>query len=77
MKLKDVRTAIYDRLRDPLSQHSFKLNKSREAFVRAVPEGRQSIYVSIVDLEPNFEFSVVVGLRAEPVEQIAHLFSGA
>lgn len=77
MKLKDVRTAIYSKLDEALRPYSFKLNKSREAFVRKVPEGRQSIYVSVVDLEPTFEFSIVIGLRADPVEEISHLFSGA
>ncbi|MCX9157286.1 hypothetical protein OPU71_14250 [Niveibacterium sp. 24ML] len=77
MKLTDVRTAIYARLSEALKPHSFKLNKGQEAFVRAIPQGRQSVYISIVDLEPAFEFSVVIGLRADPVEEIAHLFSGA
>ncbi|MGC3962352.1 MAG: hypothetical protein QM803_03235 [Rhodocyclaceae bacterium] len=77
MKLKDARTAIYTRLGEALSPYSFKLNKSQEAFVRAVPEGRQSIYVSIVDMAPTFGLSVVIGLRADPVERICHLFSGA
>lgn len=77
MKLDDVRNAIYASLSEALGPHSFKLNKGQEAFVRAVPQGRQSVYISVVNLEPAFEFSVVIGLRADPVEEIAHLFSGA
>jgi hypothetical protein len=77
MKKQEVRDLIYSELDKILSSTGFRLVKTDEAFVRAIPEGKQKIYVSLIDYNPRFIFSLTVGIRLNAVEDIFNLFSGA
>ena len=66
---------LYEGLAPALPE--FRLNKSEEAFWRAVPTGRQKLFIPLVDYRPEFVVSLTVGLRIDQVEDTFNLFSGA
>jgi hypothetical protein len=72
---RQIQALLYEGLAPALPE--FRLNKSEEAFWRAVPMGRQKLFVPVVDYRPEFVVSLTVGLRIDQVEDVFNLFSGA
>jgi hypothetical protein len=75
MTKAEVREALYKEL-VPLFR-GFRLKKSDEGFVRAIPGGTQKIMVPLVDYNPVFIFSLVLCTRLDEVERIFNRFSGS
>ena len=72
-----MKSLIFDALGAILSGTDFILKKSDDAFVRKFPGGRQELSVPILDYHPEYEFSLVVCIRLDAVEEVFHRFSGA
>ncbi|MDZ7363650.1 MAG: hypothetical protein ONB46_23475 [candidate division KSB1 bacterium] len=77
MKKQEVRDMIYTGLNSVLAGNGFRLKKSEESFVRPISGGQQRIYVALWDYQPEFIFSLTMGVRLDAVEQVFHLFSGS
>jgi hypothetical protein len=77
MNKNDVRDLVYAELSKALLSSGFRLNKSEGAFVRKIPGGLQKIFVPLIDYNPDFIFSLMVGIRLDAVEDIFNRFSGA
>ena len=77
MTKKQVQNLIYSCLTPVLSEEAFRLQKSEGGFVRPIAAGRQYVGVPLWDYNPVFEFSLVMGVRIEKVEDIVNRFSGS
>jgi hypothetical protein len=77
MKKQEIRDFIYAGLKEVLVGAGFKLNKKEGAFSRSIPNGFQRIYVPLYDYNPEFVFSLTIGIRLDAVEDIFNQFSGA
>lgn len=75
MTKTEVRDALYQEL-GPLFR-GFRLKKSDEGFVRAIPGGTQKIVVPLFDYRPVFMFSLMMCMRIDEVERVFNLFSGS
>jgi hypothetical protein len=75
MTKAEVREALYKELA-PLFR-GFRLKKSEEGFVRAIPGGTQKVLVPLFDYKPVFIFSLMLCTRMDEVERIFNLFSGS
>jgi hypothetical protein len=75
MNKAEARESIYREL-TPLFP-GFRLKKSDEGFVRAIPGGTDKVLVPLIDYNPIFIFSLIMGIRNEEVERIFNLFSGS
>ncbi len=77
MKKQEVANKIYAALSGVLTQENFRLKKSEGLLTRPIPGGQQRIYVSILDYNPEFIFSLTVAIRLDAVEKLFHLVSGS
>jgi hypothetical protein len=77
MNKQEVRNMIYAGLRKVLPEPDFRLRKSEGAFVRKTSTGLQKIFVPLVDYNPEYIFSLTVGIRIDAVEEIFNRVSGA
>lgn len=77
MTKEEMTNLIYQTLGNILSATDFRLKKSKEAFVRQIPGGRQMLGPPLLDYNPEFVFSLVMCIRLDAVEEIFHLFSGS
>lgn len=75
MNKVEVRNTIYTGLGKLLPD--FRLSKSEGAFVRKIPAGLQKFFVPLVDYNPEYVFSLTVGIRIDAVEEIFNRVSGA
>lgn len=76
MKKQEMKNLIFQELTLALSETDFRLKKSEDSFIRMIPGGRQMLGLPFWDYHPEFEFSLVMSIRLEAVEDIFHLFSG-
>ncbi len=72
-----VRQRIFDSLVSVVSTSGFRLKKSESAFVRKIPEGKQTISISLIDYSPKFLLATPVCIRLDTVESIFNMFSGS
>jgi hypothetical protein len=78
MKKREVIESIYTLISPLLESKGFRLKKGIDGgFFRFFPGGYQCIGVSLVDLEPDFDFSLVLSIRLDVVEDIANKFNAA
>ncbi|WP_432537908.1 hypothetical protein [Kineococcus arenarius] len=77
MQKPEVQELIYGGLSEALTGTGFRLNRSQEAFARRTTTGRQSLAVPLWDYQPDFQFSLVAGIRVDAVEDVFNKFSGA
>lgn len=76
MKRREAQELIYQRLGDLLAGTDFHFKRNAEGYVRSIPRGRQEIGVAFYDYSPRFEFSIVVTVRLDKVEDITWEFGG-
>ena len=68
----------YGMFRPTLQEHGFRFIKSKEAFVRRIPGGRQELGIPVWNYWPlNFDISLNICIRLDSAEEIIHLFSGS
>jgi hypothetical protein len=77
MTKRDARNCIYTELGNVLSRTDFQLKRSEEGFVRRIRGGRQRIGVALYAYNRRFEFSIVISIRLDAVQNISNMFSGA
>src|SRR5215831_5450844 len=75
MKKQEVRDALFGYLQPYLP--AWKSVKKDEAFVRSIPGGAQKIFISLVDYNPEFRFSLTFATRIDRVEDIVNQFNEA
>jgi hypothetical protein len=75
MKKQEVRDALFGYLQPHLP--AWKSVKKDEAFVRPIPGGVQKIFISLVDYNPEFRFSLTFATRIDRVEDIVNQFNEA
>ena len=75
MKKQEVRDAVFGYL--PPHLPGWKTVKKAQAFVRPIPGGAQKIFVSLVDYNPEFRFSLTFATRIDRVEDIVNRFNEA
>lgn len=75
MKKQEVRDALYRYLQPYLP--GWKAVKKDDAFVCPVPGGVQKIFISLVDYNPEFRFSLTFATRIDRVEDIVNRFNQA
>jgi hypothetical protein len=59
-----------------LAGTDFRLERSDEGYVRTISGGKQEIGVPFYDFSPGFEFSLVMSMRLDEVEDITWTFAG-
>jgi hypothetical protein len=77
MKKGDVRVIIYETLAPVLAPFNFRLKKTQAEFQRKIEDGTQRLGVPLWDYNPRFEFSLVMTIRIDAVEDITNRFSGS
>ncbi len=76
MRKRNVQQIIYSALGEVLAEKGFRHKIIEEAFVRLIPGGAQKVYVSLLDYNSEFVFSLSVGIRLDAVAEIFNSFAG-
>ncbi len=77
MKKQEMKNLLFEMLGAAVSGTEFRLKRSDDAFLRKIPGGRQMLGLPLWDYNPEFEFSLNIGIRLDAVEDIFHRFSGS
>jgi hypothetical protein len=73
---REARELVYRAVGNMLASTDFRLERSNEGYVRTISEGKQKIGVPFYDFSPRFEFSLVMSMRLDEVEDITWRFAG-
>jgi hypothetical protein len=74
MKKQEVLNLIYAALTPVLSAKGFRLRKSEQGFFRPLRGGWQNVGIPLWDYKPKFEFSLVMSIRIDEVQNIFNQF---
>jgi hypothetical protein len=77
MKKSEIRKLIYQTLSPAFVAGGFRLKTSAEGFVRKIAGGTQSLTIPLWDYMPRYDFSMVMTIRLDAVEDITNRFNAA
>jgi len=77
MKTQEMKNLILQALSEILCDTDFCLKKSDDAFIRKIPDGRQTLGMGFWNFNPKFQFQLMMCIRLEAAEEMYHRFSRA
>lgn len=76
MNSAEARKAIVSSLGEIFEPAGFAYKKSKEAFVRSSPHGRQFVFVGFWSYPPSYVFSMTAAVRVDVIEDVYNEIAG-